>query len=108
MEQKGFFGRLFDTSFSEYITPSIIKVIFIIGVLLAGIAAILLLFGGVRGGGMGAVLSLVIAPIAFVLYVIGVRISCELIIIMFRICDNTSKLAGEKAPAASTETGDSQ
>ena len=96
MEEKGFFGKLFDTSFSEFITPGIIKLLFILGIVGSGIAAIMLLLGSFKGGGLGIVVGLVVAPIAFVLYVIGARIWCELIMIMFRIAENTTLIAGGK------------
>ncbi|MFC7646425.1 hypothetical protein ACFQX6_42015 [Streptosporangium lutulentum] len=38
--EKGFFARLFDLSFDQYVTTSIIKVIFIISVVLQGLWAI--------------------------------------------------------------------
>jgi len=92
MENKGFFGGLFDLSFSEFITTRIIKVLFVLAIVLSGCGALGILFSGLaRGVGTG-VLSLVLAPVAFILYVLGARIWLEIIIVLFRIAENTGKL----------------
>ena len=51
--QKGFIARIFDLSFSEFVTPSLIKVIFVIGIVGAG-----LMFAGIADTcGMGMLLA---------------------------------------------------
>jgi hypothetical protein len=95
MQEKGFFGRLFDLSFNEFVTTKIIKVLFvlaIIGSAFGGLAIMLGLFAtktffGVVGG-------LIAGPLAFLLYVIAARVWMEVLIVLFRIAENTAKLAG--------------
>lgn len=103
MQEKGFFGRLFDLSFNEFITTKIIKFLYVLAMIGAGIGALVILIGGFRSGSFGgAVGGLILAPIAFVLYVVLARIWLELVIVVFRIAENTAKLAGqsEKPPQA--------
>ena len=93
MGDKGFFGSLFDFSFSEFITPRIIKLLFVLAIIISAIFAIMMFVAGISEGGGTAFLSLIGAPLLFLLYVIMARVWLEVIMIMFRIADNTDKLA---------------
>jgi uncharacterized membrane protein len=92
MADKGFFGSLFDFSFTEFITPRIIKLLFVLAIIISGIAALVLFVSGIAGGGAGAFLAIIGAPLLFLLYVIMARVWLELIMVMFHIADNTDKL----------------
>ncbi len=96
MEEKGFFARLFDLSFNEFITTKIIKVLYIIAIIGAAVGALFVLFGGFASRSfMGAVMGLILAPLAFLLYVIMARVWMEVLIVMFRIAEHTAKIAGK-------------
>ena len=88
-------GGLLDFSFSEFVTTKIIKVLYILWLALAVIVGISILFNGFASrsffGFMG---GLVFAPIATLLIAIYGRVALELVIVVFRIAENTSKLAG--------------
>ncbi|MEN6479191.1 MAG: DUF4282 domain-containing protein [Anaerolineales bacterium] len=87
----GFFQALFDTSFSELITPKIIRVLYMIGIVIAGIVALAFIISGFgRGIGLG-ILSLILSPILFVLYVIMFRVGLETLIVVFQIAENTRR-----------------
>lgn len=94
-ESKSFLSALFDFSFSEFITIKIIKVLYVIGIILAGIAALFMIGGGFGTSFFAGILALIISPIIFLLYVLVVRIWLELIIVLFKIADNT-KIMAEK------------
>jgi hypothetical protein len=102
MAQKGFFGSLFDLSFSEFVTTRVIKGLFVILIVLPAIGALAALIGGVARGGPREFLAIIIAPIAFFLYVLVVRIWLEVIIVLFRIAENTARLVeqGDKKAGA--------
>ena len=86
---KGLVGRVFDLSFSEFVTPSIIKFIFVIGVILAGLGSLAILIGVASQGGGAILAALIVAPLVFLLYVLFIRVMCELYILLFRIEENT-------------------
>ena len=65
MGNKGFFGSLFDISFTEFVTTRIIKVLFVLAIIGSGIAAVALLVSGIAGGGAGAFASIILAPLLF-------------------------------------------
>ena len=82
-------GRLFDLSFSSFVTPSIVKVIFVVGVVFASIAAFGIFIGLAQGGGGAVVLGLIVAPLLWFFYVLMIRVMCEIYLVVFRIEENT-------------------
>jgi hypothetical protein len=102
MEQKGLFGGLFDLSFTEFVTTRVIKVLYVLAIVISAIGALGLLIGGIAKGGGMAFLSIILAPIAFFLYILMARIWLEVIIVLFRIAENTGRLVeqGEKKAGA--------
>ncbi len=100
MDPKGFFASLFDFSFSSFVTTKIIKVLYILAIIGAGIGALFVLFTGFASGRFfGVLFSFVLAPLYFVLGVILARVWLEIVIVLFRIAENTQKLADGKPPA---------
>ena len=102
MEHKGLFGSLFDLSFTEFVTTRVIKVLFVLAIVIAAIGALGLLISGIASGGGTAFLAIILAPIAFFLCVLMARIWLEVIIVLFRIAENTGRLVeqGEKNTGA--------
>lgn len=92
-EDKGFIGSLWDLSFREFITPKIIKFLFVLANIGAGIAALVALFGGFRMGFGRGLLMLILAPLLFLLYVIAARVWLEVLVVMFKIAENTGRMA---------------
>ncbi len=92
MENEGFFKRLFDLSFKEFVTPKIITIIFILEIIIGGLIALGILIRGISSGGGMAFASIIIAPIVFFLYVLGSRIFLEVVVVLFRIAENTARL----------------
>ncbi len=102
MDGKGFFGSLFDLSFSDFITTKILKLLYILAIIGAGIGALMVVIGGFQSGsGAVGIFSLIIAPIIFMLYVILARMWLELIIVIFRIAENTDKMVNRSAESGS-------
>ncbi len=88
-QKKGFFARLFDMSFTEFVTPSIIKVIFLVGIVIAGLMALLVFLAFANQGGGAIVAGIVLAPLIFFVYVLFARVLSEVYLILFRIEENT-------------------
>lgn len=92
-QKRGFFGRLFDFSFEEFITPSIIKILFIISIVVIGLGVL----GGIIVGFMSGVgtgfFFLIGGLIGGFLWILYVRVLLELFIVFFRIHDNTEEIA---------------
>lgn len=90
---KSFFELLFDFSFSEFIALKIVGVLYGIGLVLAGIAGIAVLFGSFAQGGISILIGLIGAPLVFLLYVLLIRVALESMIAAFRTASNTARIA---------------
>jgi hypothetical protein len=96
-DSKGFFAGLFDFSFENLVALKVIKVLY--GIFLLALA------GGILVGLGGAVLSiingqilaglgtLVVLPIAALLYLILGRVYFELIVLAFKIAEDADEIA---------------
>lgn len=93
---KGFFGRLFDFSFREFITPSIIKVLFIVSLVVIGLGVLAGIVFGFMVSASTGVMFLIGGLIYGFLMLLYVRVLLELFIVFFRIHDNTNEMARNK------------
>ena len=86
------FNALFDFGFKKFITLSVIKILYILGM---GVIALVWLGALIVGftQGIGVALGvLIVGPLIACLYLIFFRIWLELVVVIFRIGENTSKL----------------
>src|ERR1041384_7998999 len=92
--EKGFLGSVFDFSFSEFITPKVIKVLFILGIGLGALMSLVFVIAAFIGSGAGAGIgALILCPILYLLNVIGLRVYLEIVIVVFRMGENLAALA---------------
>ena len=92
MDHQGLLGSIFDLSFTEFITIRIIKFLFILGIIFAAIGTLVLIVTGFSNGIGAGIVSLVLSPLIFLVYVLLARIWCEMILVIFRIAENTGRL----------------
>ena len=95
--QKPFFKLLFDMSFDDYITTKIIKILYIISIVGSGILGLIIIFSGfaTNSGAMG-IFFLILGPVVAFINIIISRVWLELIIVLFKIAENTSRIASNK------------
>lgn len=91
-----FLAALFDFSFSEFVTTKIIKILYGILIVLAGIAALVAIIAGFIDSAGRGVLMLVLSPLIFLLYVIMARVWLELVIVIFRIAEHVGEIARQQ------------
>ncbi len=90
--QKSFFTALFDFSFEEFVTIRIVKVLFALAILGSAAAALtFVIFAFQAGGVLAGLASLVVAPLFFLIYVLMSRVGLEVIMVLFRIAENTAE-----------------
>lgn len=99
---KKFLSTLFDFSFSEFIAPKIIKILYGIGIFLVAIGTLGAIFGGFSDSFGKGILMLIISPIIFIIYAILVRVSMEIIIVLFRVYEKMG-LSEKSIEEADTE-----
>ena len=93
---KRFLSDLFDFSFSKFIAPRIVGLLYLLGILFSGLYALIITFGAISAlasGTQWGVLVLIFAPLMFLLYVIFIRVALEGMIIGFRTAENTARTA---------------
>jgi hypothetical protein len=93
---KGFWTKFFDFSFSDFITPSVIKVLFILFMVVIGLGFL----GGVINGFMWSPVLGVFALIGGLIWgfvsLILARVFLEIVIVFFHIHDDTKEIAKSK------------
>jgi len=92
-ERKGFFALLFDFSFTEFLTTKIIKFLYGLGMLIAGLGALAFIIAGFSQSALYGVGALIVSPLLFLLYLILVRVYLEILMVLFSIADHTGEIA---------------
>lgn len=91
-QSKGFFARLFDFSFRDFITPTIIAILYGILIAIAVIAAIAVIVSGFTQAWWLGLIALILSPVIFLLYVIMFRVYLEIVVALIRIAQNTTDM----------------
>ncbi|MGH3391760.1 MAG: DUF4282 domain-containing protein, partial [Actinomadura sp.] len=84
---KGFFGALFDTGFDNMITPTLVRLFYVLFIMLSTVWSLFVLLLGVWAFQYGWLLTLVafvFAPLIWLLTVILARIFLEAVIVHFK------------------------
>lgn len=92
---KGFVASLFDFSFTSFVTPKVVKGLYILGTIWTALWAILLFLIGLRFGHatFGTFIFLIVAVAVFILLSLGVlRVVLEYFMVLFRINENIQQL----------------
>lgn len=88
----GFFAALFDLSFASFVTPRLIKVLYVL--VMVGLALTWLIFviAGFHAGALEGLLALVGGGILAMIYLLVTRVVLEFCIAVFRIADDVQVL----------------
>ena len=87
-QDQGFFSKLIDFSFEEFISIDVIRVLYAVSIILATIVVVvgvIAAFGNDITVGIGA---LILAPIVLFVYVLFARVLMEIFIVIFKIADH--------------------
>ena len=93
MEEKGFLASLFDASFSSMITVKIVSFLYVTALIYLGVVGLAVLVYAFKEDVLMGLVGLILLPVAFVFFAILIRVYAELIIVIFKIADNTSVTA---------------
>lgn len=106
-QSRGFFRSLMDLSFTSFITARVIKFIYVISVVFAIVYVLFVtlsmstfvagyISATANSQALGIIVAiaifLVVAPLLLVLAVTYVRVLLELVIVLFRISENTAEM----------------
>ncbi|MGC4962830.1 DUF4282 domain-containing protein [Gordonia sp. DT218] len=85
---KGFFSALFDFGFNSFVTPALVKVVYILGTIVLAIGVIFFIIAGfVESIGAG-IAALILAPIIGLIYLAFLRVTLELYYAVVRLSED--------------------
>lgn len=96
LKDVGVFGGLLDFSFKKFITIRIVKVLYILELVMIVLGWLGVVAGGFSQGVGNGLIGLIVGSLGALIAVILVRVGLELIVVMFRIGENTSEIAASK------------
>lgn len=88
-EKQGFFAALFDLEFKSFVALRFIKVIYVIAIVFIGLAGLVFFFVAAANGD---VVSAILALVFLVFYLIMIRVTLEVIALLFRIGQDTTAI----------------
>ena len=77
--ERGFFATLFDFSFTDFVTPGVLKLLYTIGLLAALFGAVRFIGAGFGRGVWTGLGALLLAPVLFIVYSLLARVVVELV-----------------------------
>lgn len=93
---KGFFPTLFDFGHNSFLTPKVIRVLYVIGFVLTCLVGASYLILALATGSSGLIAAaFVFVPLITLLYLIMIRISTEFVIIAFRTYEEVRVLRAD-------------
>lgn len=89
----GFFEALMDTKFDHLITPTMIRFLYIVAMVLIALGALAVIIAGFAEGAGTGIVALILVPIFALIYLIVTRLWLELIVVAFKIRDAAEEVA---------------
>lgn len=88
-EPKGFLGALFDFSFTSFVTPKVVKVLYVLIVVVVGLSALGFALSVLATSvGLGLIVLLIGAPLYFLVVTALYRITLEFFMVVFRMAQD--------------------
>lgn len=87
---------IFDLSFQKAITPLIIRWLYILGVVGCALLAGSWVLSAFNNGIMAGLISMVIAPVLFIVYVLVTRVGLEVVQAIFSIAESLKRIESNK------------
>jgi len=92
--EPSFWKKLFELEFRHFVTPSVVKILYILWIIMASIYGLILLIAGLAGlsDNGSAIIIVLLAPIGWFLMVVYGRVIIEVFIALIRTAQNTTIL----------------
>jgi len=91
MELRALMDLVLDFSFKRFVTPRLIRVLYVLSLLAATLAALTWMGSGFAHSMLYGFFTLVTGPLAFVLYVLTARVMMEIILAIFQIAEQAQR-----------------
>jgi hypothetical protein len=87
----GFFQALFDVSFTTFVTPTIVRIVYVLAIVWAAVVYVLVVVGGFATSVGTGLVVLVFGPVAAVIWLAIVRICLELGVSVVRMSEDVHR-----------------
>ena len=88
-----FFNDLFDFRFTRFVSLRLISIVYLLILIAVSLGALITVFIGFSYGGGAGIVALIFAAVGWLLYIILARVALEAFAVLFRIHDDTSRMA---------------
>lgn len=88
-DDHGGLNDLFDFTFTKFITPTVIRIVYILAIVFAAVGWLALVIGGFTRGAAAGLGSLIFGTLAALIAILMWRVILELTMVIFKIKDNT-------------------
>ncbi|MEN8235190.1 MAG: DUF4282 domain-containing protein [Actinomycetota bacterium] len=93
MEEQAGLGDIFDLTFTKFVTPVVIRVVYILVMVLAAIGWLLAIISATNSNGfVGFLAGIVFGGLAFIIVLLLYRVMLEVVMVVFAIKKNTDRL----------------
>jgi uncharacterized membrane protein len=82
-----------DTRFDSLITPSLVRFVYVIAMILIALGMLALIIAGFAESAGSGIVLLIIAPLLGLFYLIVTRLWLELVVVLFKIRDAAEEVA---------------
>lgn len=97
---------IFDFSFKTFITIKVLRVIYWIQAVLGGVLVGIFIYYGFQESIILGILTIIIAPMVFLIYAVVLRVILEMIVVIFRIAEYAKEISELwKTISSETENG---
>jgi Domain of unknown function (DUF4282) len=88
---EGFFSSLFDLSFTRFVTARVVSVLYVLMLIILVLVYVIFAISFFSSGrtGLGVAWLLILGPLFLLLYTLLYRVIFELLVVIFRIYENT-------------------
>ena len=87
------FNAIFDFSFTKFVSIDLIRLLYLFSFVVAGLIAVSVIFAGSSMGLSWGIGSIILAPVIYFLFIITVRVFSEILVVIFKIAENTQEIA---------------
>lgn len=88
---KGFFAALFDFSFTTFITPMIVKFVYILATAVIGLLFLVFLFSAFSQSALAGFFVLVLGPVVALIYLAFIRMTLEFYLAVTRMSQDINQ-----------------
>jgi hypothetical protein len=92
MESTEGLSGIFDFTFTKFVTPVVIKILYILVLVFGGLFWIIALIASAFSGFAAFLFALVFGTLGLVMFVLLYRVMFELVMVIFAIKENTDRL----------------